>query len=73
VLLAWERAGAKDRAALEKLIADWQPENFAPVKALLVNTKPLNRRCRPSGKFLEQARLACAGCRRRRGRKAWRN
>jgi octaprenyl-diphosphate synthase len=35
VLLAWERANAADRAALEKMITTWQPENFAPVKLLL--------------------------------------
>src|SRR5277367_3624661 len=34
ILLAWERAGAKDRAALETLIQDWQSENFTAVNAL---------------------------------------
>ena len=58
VLLAWERAGAKDRAALEKLIADWQPENFAPVKALLVKYETFEPSVQAIGKFLEQARLA---------------
>jgi octaprenyl-diphosphate synthase len=35
VLLAWERASAADRAALENFILKWQPENFSPVKNLL--------------------------------------
>jgi len=36
VLLAWERANAAERAALEKMLANWQPANFTAVKALLV-------------------------------------
>ncbi len=36
VLLAWERAGVAERAALENLIVKWQPGNFGEVKALLV-------------------------------------
>jgi octaprenyl-diphosphate synthase len=35
VLLAWERANAADRARLENLVKDWQPENFPAVNELL--------------------------------------
>jgi octaprenyl-diphosphate synthase len=35
VLLAWERADETDRSELEKLIQNWEPENFSPINLLL--------------------------------------
>ena len=58
VLLAWERAGAKDRAELESLIQSWRPENFAAVKALLVKYETFEPSVLAIGKFLEAARRA---------------
>ncbi len=35
VLLAWERANAADRAQLENVVKEWQPENFPVVNEML--------------------------------------
>jgi octaprenyl-diphosphate synthase len=56
VLLAWERAGAADRAKLEKLIMKWQPENFAAVKALLVKHETFGPSVGEIERYLELAR-----------------
>ncbi|HWY32983.1 MAG TPA: polyprenyl synthetase family protein [Candidatus Acidoferrum sp.] len=56
ILLAWERAGAKDRAALEHLIQDWQPENFSAVNALLAKYDTFAPSVEVIQRYLEQAR-----------------
>jgi octaprenyl-diphosphate synthase len=56
ILLAWERAGAKDRAALEHLIQDWQPENFTAVNALLAKYDTFAPSVEVIQRYLEQAR-----------------
>lgn len=58
VLLAWERASATDRAALEKMIMKWRPEYFAPVKALLTKHETFEPSVGEIERFLEQARRA---------------
>ena len=58
VLLAWERANAADRAALEKLISKWQPENFAAVKALLLKYETFGPSVGEIERYLELARRA---------------
>ena len=58
VLLAWERASATDRAELENLILKWQPENFAPVKALLAKYETFAPSVGEIERFLELARRA---------------
>lgn len=58
LLLAWERSGAKDRAALEHLIKDWQPENFTAVNALLAKYDTFAPSVEVIQGYLEQARRA---------------
>jgi len=58
VLLAWERASATERAALEKMIADWRPENFAAVKALLAKHETFEPSVAEIERYLEVARRA---------------
>ena len=56
LLLAWERADTADRQSLENLIEAWRPENFAPVKALLVKYETFQPSVAAIQKFLKQAR-----------------
>jgi len=58
VLLAWERANVHDRAALEDLIQNWQPENFVMVNALLAKYQTFEPSLEAIEKFLNQARRA---------------
>ena len=58
VLLAWERADAAERAALEKMIGDWRSEHFAAVKSLLAKYGTFEPSVAAIRKFLEQARQA---------------
>jgi octaprenyl-diphosphate synthase len=58
VLLAWERAGARDRTALEKLIQDWRPQHFTAVNALLAKYETFAPSVEAIQRFLEQARQA---------------
>jgi len=58
VLLAWERANAADRAALENLIVKWQPENFLSVKALLAKYETFAPSVGEIERHLETARRA---------------
>ncbi len=58
VLLAWERANAADRAHLENLIQDWQPENFSVVNELLARYETFEPSLAVIEKYLEQARRA---------------
>ena len=58
VLLAWERANAADRARLEQLVENWQPENLSAVNELLVRYETLSRRRQVIARYLEQARRA---------------
>jgi octaprenyl-diphosphate synthase len=58
VLLAWERANAADRAALEKLITKWQPGNFAAVKRLLAKYETFEPSVGEIERYLELARHA---------------
>jgi len=58
LLLAWERADAEDRAALEDLIHDWQPENFTAVNALLAKYDTFAPSVEVIQRYLEQARRA---------------
>jgi octaprenyl-diphosphate synthase len=58
LLLAWERANAGDRASLEALIQDWQPENFRAVNALLAQYETFAPSVEVIERYLEQARRA---------------
>ena len=58
VLLAWERATAADRTALENLIIHWQPENLAGVNALLAKYKTFAPSVEEIERYLELARRA---------------
>ncbi|MEI9863225.1 MAG: polyprenyl synthetase family protein [Limisphaerales bacterium] len=58
VLLAWERAGAADRARLESLIQNWQPANLGAVNELLVRYETFEPSREVIAKYLEQARRA---------------
>jgi octaprenyl-diphosphate synthase len=58
VLLAWERATAPDRASLEKMLAHWQPEYFASVKALLAKYETLAPSVAEISRYLDTARKA---------------
>jgi octaprenyl-diphosphate synthase len=56
VLLAWERANAGDRAHLENLIENWQPQNFSAVNELLVKYETFEPSLEVIANYLEQAR-----------------
>src|SRR5271154_3649119 len=58
VLLAWERASVGDRASLENLIQDWQPENLSAVNELLARYETFEPSLEVIAKYLEQARRA---------------
>jgi octaprenyl-diphosphate synthase len=58
VLLAWERASSSERVLLGELIAKWQPENFAPVNALLVKYETFEPSVAEIERYLETARRA---------------
>ena len=58
LLLAWERASAPDRAALEAAIKNWQPENLGPVNDLLAKYETFGPSVQEIEKFLAQARQA---------------
>jgi octaprenyl-diphosphate synthase len=58
VLLAWERANAADRARLERLVENWQPENLAPVNKMLVRYETFEPSQQVITRYLEQARRA---------------
>jgi len=61
VLLAWERASASDRTALEKMIKKWQPEHLAAVNALLAKYETFEPSVREIQRFLDVARRALRG------------
>ena len=61
VLLAWERATPVERAELERMIRDWQPDYFPAVKALLAKHETFAPSVAAIEKFLAQARTALAG------------
>ena len=58
VLLAWERANAADRAQLESLVGEWQPENFFAVNKLLIKYETFEPSREIIGRYLDQARRA---------------
>jgi octaprenyl-diphosphate synthase len=58
VLLAWERANAGDRAQLEAMIENWQPENFSAVNELLAKYETFGPSLEVIANYLEQARKA---------------
>jgi octaprenyl-diphosphate synthase len=58
VLLAWERANTTDRAQLENLIENWQPQNFSAVNGLLARYETFEPSLEVIAKYLEQARRA---------------
>ena len=58
VLLAWERASAADRARLEQLVENWQPENLAAVNELLARYETFEPSRDIIARYLEQARRA---------------
>jgi octaprenyl-diphosphate synthase len=58
VLLAWEHANAADRARLEKMIADWRPENLTSVNELLAQYETLEPSLAVIRRYLEAARRA---------------
>ena len=55
VLLAWERANVTDKAQLENWVKDWQPENFFPVKELLVKYETFEPSREAVNHYLDQA------------------
>ena len=61
VLLAWERANAADRARLEKLVENWQPENLSAVNELLARYETFEPSQEVITRYLEQARQGVAG------------
>jgi octaprenyl-diphosphate synthase len=58
LLLAWERANAADRAHLENLIENWQPQNFSAVNGLLARYETFEPSMEVISKYLGQARCA---------------
>jgi len=58
LLLAWERAENGDRARLENLIANWQPENFAEINRLLVKYETFQPSLQVINQYLDEARIA---------------
>jgi octaprenyl-diphosphate synthase len=58
LLLAWERANAADRAHLENLIENWQPENFSAVNGLLARYETFEPSLQAIERYLAQARRA---------------
>ena len=56
VLLAWERANAGDRAHLENLVKNWQPEHLPAVNELLDKYETFEPTREVIIQFLEQAR-----------------
>jgi geranylgeranyl pyrophosphate synthase len=56
VLLAWERANATDRARLENLVREWQPENFSAVNELLIKYETFEPSREIISHYLDQAR-----------------
>ena len=60
LLLAWERANATERTALEHLIQNWQPQNLAAVNALLAKYRTFGPSVEAIHGFLERARQALA-------------
>jgi octaprenyl-diphosphate synthase len=58
VLLAWERAGAVDRARLEKMIENWRLENLPAVNELLARYETFEPSLEVIGRYLEAARQA---------------
>jgi octaprenyl-diphosphate synthase len=56
VLLAWERANATDRARLENLVREWQPENFSAVNELLIKYETFEPSREVISHYLDQAR-----------------
>ncbi|MGP8054209.1 MAG: polyprenyl synthetase family protein, partial [Limisphaerales bacterium] len=58
VLLAWERANAADRARLEQLVENWQPENLPAVNELLARYETFEPSQEVITRYLEQARRA---------------
>lgn len=56
VLLAWERANAADRARLENLVENWQPENLSAVNELLARYETFEPSQEVIARYLEQAR-----------------
>jgi len=60
VLLAWERATGDDRQALEKMILDWQPQNWAAVNELLVRYETFQPSLELIAQYLARARQALA-------------
>jgi len=58
VLLAWERAKVGDRANLEAMIQNWQPENLSAVNGLLARYETFEPSLQVIAKYLEQARQA---------------
>jgi octaprenyl-diphosphate synthase len=58
LLLAWERANSADRAHMENLIENWQPENFSAVHELLARYETFEPSLQAIERYLAQARRA---------------
>lgn len=58
LLLVWERASVDDRARLENMIKNWQPEYFSAVNELLVRYSTFGPSLQVIERYLEQARQA---------------
>ena len=58
VLLAWERANPEDRANLENLIQNWQPQNLSAVNELLARYETIESSLEVIAKYLAESRQA---------------
>ncbi len=63
LLVAFERAGAADRADLQSVVKDWEPRAFPRVLALLEKYDALNESRRVIWGYLESARESLAALR----------
>jgi octaprenyl-diphosphate synthase len=56
ILLAWERANSADRAQLETMIENWQPQNLPAVNELLAKYETFEPSLEVVSHYLERAR-----------------
>jgi octaprenyl-diphosphate synthase len=68
LLLAWERANARDQARMEGLIANWNPENLAEINRLLVKYETFKPSLQIIEDYLDDSRTALNGLPVSRGR-----
>src|SRR5258708_607115 len=61
VLLLWERAGAAERAQIQELIQNWDPQTFPAILEMLCRYESLAGSLEIMQRYLGQARQALAG------------